>query len=170
MDLILNILPNYISRYFVSHTPDKISITPKLSCPQLFPQFRKLPEHFSCRNTFQYLHYLRRGISGWCFYKYVYMVFHDFHRIYLELVLLCNTSKHLFQILRNFPTQYMLPILRYPHQVILQIIYGVLRPSYAHAIFISPDQIFTQAPCSPRLTASHFPPASKLAGIQWGLL
>jgi hypothetical protein len=41
-------------------------------------------------------------------------------------------------------------------------------PSYSHATFISSDNSFRQMPYFPYLTASHFPPANKLAGIQWG--
>jgi hypothetical protein len=53
--------------------------------------------------------------------------------------------------------------------VILQVIYSMLRPSNTHATFIHEKALFRQAPL-PRLTASHFPPTSKLAGIQWGFL
>ena len=170
MCLIFNVFPYYISGDFVTYTPNKISIAPKLPCPQFFPQFRKLLEYLTCRHTFQYLHRLRRGISGRYLNKCVHMIFHDFHRIYPELILLGNQLKDLFQILHNFPTQYVLPVLRYPYQVILQIIYSVFCPSYSHAILISPIQPFRQMSYHPRLTASHFPPASKLAGIQWSFL
>ena len=170
MSLIFNIFPYYVSSDLVTDTPDKISIAPKLPRPQLFSQFRKLLKYLSRRHTFQYLHCLRRRISGRYLNKYVDMVLHNLHRIYPELILLSNPLKYLFQVRRNLPTQYVLPILRYPNQVILQIIYGVPCPSNCHATFISPIQRFRQVPCHPRLTASHFPPASKLAGIQWGFL
>jgi hypothetical protein len=53
--------------------------------------------------------------------------------------------------------------------VVLQIIYSMLCPSNPHAEIIQEKVLFRQASL-PRLTASHFPPASKLAGIQWGFL
>ena len=97
MGLIFDILPYYVSGDFVTYTPNKVSIAPKLSCPQL------------------------------------------------------------------------LPVLRYPHEVILQIIYGMFCPSNPHAVVIQ-DKALSRQAALPRLTASHFPPASKLAGIQWSLL
>ena len=169
MSLILNIPPNNLSGDFVTYTPNKISIAPELPCPQLFPQLRKLLEYLTGRHTFQYLHYLRWGISGRCLNKYVHMVFHDFHCIYPEFVLFGNPLKYLFQVPRNFPTQYVLPILRYPHKMVLQIIYSVFCPSYCHPTVILRKALLRQASL-PRLTASHFPPASKLAGIQWSFL
>ncbi len=169
MGLILNIFPYYVSGNLVAYTPDKISIAPQLPRPQLFSQFRKLLKYLTGRDTFQYLHYLRRGISGRYLNKYMHVLFHNFHRIYLELILLSYPLKHLFQVLRNFTTQYVLPVLRYPHQVILQIIYGMFCPSNPHAAVIQDKALFRQVTL-PRLTASHFPPASKLAGIQWSFL
>ena len=169
MCLIFSIFPYYVSGDFITYTPDKISIAPKLPCPQFFPQFRKLLKYFAGSHALQYLHCLCRRISGWYLNKYVHMVFHDFHRIYPELILFRNPLKHLFQIFRNFPTQYVFPVLGYPYQMILQIIYGMLCPSNPHAVVIQEKALLRQAPL-PRLTASHFPPASKLAGIQWRFL
>ena len=62
------------------------------------------------------------------------------------------------------------PLLRHSHQVLLETAYGTFCPSYSHAAFISPTQLLRQMSYQPRLTASHFPPASKLTGIQWGFL
>ncbi|MFO7772506.1 MAG: hypothetical protein R6V59_02865, partial [Dehalococcoidia bacterium] len=62
-----------------------------------------------------------------------------------------------------------LSILRYPHQVIFQIVYGVFCPLNSHTTVIQGKALLKQVSL-PRLTASHFPPASKLAGIQWRFL
>ena len=169
MGLIFDILPYYVSGNFVAYTPNKVSIAPKLPCPQLFPQFRKLLEYLTGRHAFQYLYRLRWGIPRWYLNKYVHVVFHDFHRIYRKLILLGYLLKHLFQVVRNFSTQDVLPVLRYTHQMILQVIHGMFCPSNPHAVVIQEKGLSRQAPL-PRLTASHFPPASKLAGIQWSFL
>ena len=169
MGLIFNIFPYYVSGDFITYTPDKISIAPKLPRPKLLPQLRKLPKYFTRRHTFHYLHHLCWGITRWCLNKYMHVVFHHLHRIYPELIFLSNPLKHLFQILGNFPTQYVFPVLRYPHQVILQIIYGMFSPSNSHSAVIQEKALFRQASL-PRLTASHFPPASKLTAIQWSFL
>ena len=169
MGLIFNILPYYVSSDFISYTPDKISLTPEFPRPQLFPQFGKLLKCLTGRHTFQYLYHLCRGISRRCLNKYVHVVFHNFHRIYPELILLGYPLKHLFQVLGNFPTQDVLPILRYPHQMVLNIKNGVLCPSNSHTVVIQGKALLRQVPL-PRLAASRFPPASKLTGIQRSFL
>jgi len=95
----------------------------------------------------------------------LHMVFHDFHCSYPEFILFGNPLKYFFQVPRNFSAQYVLPVLRYPHKVVLQIIYSVFCPSYFHPTVIQTKAPLRQASL-PRLTARHFPPASKLAGIQ----
>ena len=169
MSLIFNIPPYNLSGDFVTYTPNKISIAPELPSPELFPQFGKFLKYLSGKHTFQCLHYLRWGISGWCLNKYVHMVFHDFHRIYPEFILFSYPLKYLFQVPRYLLVQYLLPVLRYSYQVIFQIIYGVFCPSHSHTAVIQGKVLFRQAPL-PRLTASYFPPTSKLAGIQWSSL
>jgi len=170
MSLVFNISPDYVRGYFVSYTPYKIFITPKLSRPQLLSQLRKLPKYFTGRYTLQYLHHLRRRIPRWCLQKNMYVIFHNFHRIYPELILPRNPLKYFLQVARHLPTQYLFPVLRYPNQVILQIIYRVFRPSYSHAIFLPPIQVLRQTLHHPPHMGSHFPRASKLAGIQWSFL
>ena len=169
MSLVLNIFPYYVSGDFITYTPNKISIAPKFPRPKFLPQIRKLPKYLTRRHTFHYLYHLCRGIPRWCLNKYMHMVFYHLHRIYPELISLSNPLKNLFQVLRNFPTQYVLPVLRYPYQVVLQVIYGMFCPSYTHAVFITVMALLWQTPL-PRLTASHFHPASKLTGIQWSFL
>ncbi len=169
MGLILNIFADCISGYFVTNTPDKVTVTPQFPSPKLFSQLWKPLERFTGRDTFHHLYHLCRRVSRRCLNKYVYMVFHDFHRIYPKFILLGYPPKYFFQVPRNLLTQYMLPVFRYPYQMILQIIYGMFSPSNPHATFIQEKALFKQAPL-PRLTASHFPPASKLAGIQWRFL
>ena len=94
MGLIFDILPYYVGGDSVTYTPNKVSIAPKLPCPQLFPQFRKLLEYLTGRHTLQYLHCLCRGISGRYFNKYVNMVFHYFHHIYPKSKFFGYPSNH----------------------------------------------------------------------------
>ena len=166
MSLIFNILPNYICCNLIPNTADKIAIVPQFSCPKLLPQIRKLTKCFTGRNTFHYLYHTGRRVSRWNLNKYMNMIFHYFHRIYPELILLSNLIKYDLQVFRNFFTKNILPVLRYPYQVIFQIIYGMFRPSYPHAAVILKSDYLMQIHL-PRLSASHFHPASKLTGIQW---
>jgi hypothetical protein len=62
----------------------------------------------------------------------------------------------------------VLSILRYPYQVILQIVNGMFGSSYSHAIFIPSGELFGKRSLNRSL--DHFHPASKLTGIQWNFL
>jgi len=169
LGLIFNITSNHICSHLVPYTSDKVSVTPQLTSPKLPSQSSKLLEHFSCRYTFQYLHHFRRRVFRWHLQKYVHMVFHYLHGIHPESIFLCYSLKHFFCVLSNLPFQNVFSILRYPDQVVLYVKNGVLCSSNPHASFIQEKARFKQTPL-PRLKASHFPPASKLAGIQWSFL
>jgi len=56
-------------------------------------------------------------------------------------------------------------VIGYPDHVVLKVINGMLRPSNTQATVIHEKALLRKAPL-PRLTASRFPPASKLTGIQ----
>ena len=167
--LIFNISSNHICGYFIPYTPNKVTIAPQFSRPKLFPQLPKLLENLSCRYTLQYLHCFRRRIFRRYFYKYVYMVFHYLHGIYPKPVFIRYLPNYLFRILCNLSYQDLLPILRYPDHMVFDIKNSVFCSSKSHASFIHGKAAFKQS-LVPRLTASHFPPASKLAGIQWSFL
>jgi hypothetical protein len=168
MALVFNVFPYYVSSNLITHTPDKIAIAPKLSCPKLFSKFGILPKYLSSRYAFHYLYNVCWRIPRWCLQKYMHMAFHHFHSIYFKSIFLSYPIKYFFQVLRYSLTQYLFSILRYPYQVILQIIDGMFSPSYSHADFISIIASFGKPFL--RLTANHFHPASKLTGIQWSLL
>lgn len=167
--LIFNISSNHICGHFIPHTPDKVAITPQFPRPKLFSQFSKPFKHLSCRYTLQYLHHLRRRIFRWHLYRYVYMVFHYLHRIYPKPIFIRYLLNHLFRILCNLSYQDVLSIFRYPDQMVLDIKNSMFCPSDSHASFIHGKALFKQT-LLPRLTASRFPPASKLTGIQRGSL
>ena len=164
MRLVLNIFSNYVSGDFISNTPDKIAIVPQLSRPELFPNLGKFFKQFSSRYTFQYLYYFCWSIPRRCFQKYRYMIPYYFHCIYRKPVFLSYMIKHFFQVPRNIGCQYELSILRYPYQVILQIVNGMFGSSYSHAIFIPSGKLFAKRSLNRSL--DHFHPASKLGGIR----
>ena len=165
MSLKLNIFTDCIGGHFITNTTNEVAVIPKFSRPELFSQLRKFLQRFSGRDTFHYLYYLCRRVFGWRFDKDMNVVFHYLHCIYGQLILFSNMTKDLLYVSRNLFIQYMLPVLRYPYQMVLQIIDGMVRPSNTHALFItakpSPWQVSWL-----RLTANCFHPASKLTGIQ----
>ena len=168
MRLVFNIFPDYVSSNIISNTSDKIAVIPQFSRPKLFPDFGVFLKYLSCRYAFHYLHNVRGGIPRWRFQEYVYMVFYYFHCIYRKAIFLCYMVEHFFQIARNVTIQYVLSILRYPYQVILQIEYGMFGSSYSHAIFIPSSELFGKRFLNQSL--AHFHPASKLMGNQWNFL
>ena len=169
MSLILDVFTDYIRSDFITYAANKVTIVPQFPSPKLLPDLRIFLEYLSGRNAFHYLHNSCRRIPRRYLNKYVNMVFHHFHGIYHQLIFLRYPLKYPFQILPHLSTQYILPVFRYPNHVILKIIYGMLYPSYPHAAVILNIDSLRQIPL-PRLTASHFHPASKLTGIQWKFL
>jgi|WetSurMetagenome_2_1015567.scaffolds.fasta_scaffold139432_2 hypothetical protein len=163
MILELNIMAYDISGYFITHTPDEVSIIPEFSCPKLFLEPGIFFEYLSRRNALHYLDNLRWSVFRRSFGKYVHMIFHYFHGIYLKTILLRNMLEHFFKILRYFLRKYLFTIFRNPYQMILKIIYSVFRSSDSHAVFYNSYYFLYQG--LTRLTASRFHPAGKLAGI-----
>ena len=169
LGLIFNVSSDHISSHFVSYTSDKVAVAPQLTSPKLLSQSSKLFEYFSRRYTLQYLHHFCRRIFRWHFQEYVHMVFHYLHGVNPKPIFLCYPLKHFLRVLSHLTCQDRPSILRYPDQMVLDIKNGVLCSPIPHAIFIPEKALFRQTPL-PRLLASHFPPASKLAGIQWNFL
>ena len=163
MRLIFNIAPYHIRSNSVTYTPNKISVTPQFTSPELLPQSWKFPKHLLRRYALHNLPNISRRIARRCFQKYVHMIFHYFHSIHPHPILIRYPLKHFFRVLSNLAYHDVLLVLRYPYQMILNIKNGMLCPSYPHAAVIQEKALFRQAPL-PRLTASRFPPASKLAG------
>jgi hypothetical protein len=165
MSLIFNILTNYVCGNLIPNTADKVAIIPKFPCPKLLSQIGKLAKCFTGRNTLHYLCHPGRRVFRQNLNKYVNMVFHYLHRIYPEPILISYSPEDLLQITRNLFLQNILPVLRYPYQMVLQIIYGMFGPSNTHAVFITAKSVAWQVPLL-RLSANCFHPVSKLAGIQ----
>ena len=144
MSLVLDIFADYVGGYFVSNTAYKVAIIPKFSSPKLLSKLGKLLERFSGRYTFHDLGYLCRRISWRHLNKDVNVVFHYLHRIYYKFILLCYLPKYLLYVSRNLFIQYSLPIFRYPHQMVFQIIDGMVCPSNTHAPFITAKPLLWQ--------------------------
>ena len=169
LHLILDIPPYQVRSNSITYTAYKIPITPQLPRPELLPQFRESLEYFPPRYALHYLDYFRRRIPRWSLQKHVNMVFHYFHRVYCKFVFFRYLLQYLLRVTSNSSHQHVSPVLRYPHKVILQIKDGMLCPSDPHAALIRQNLMLEQAPTH-RLTATRFPPASKLPGIQRGSL
>jgi hypothetical protein len=164
LSLILDLSPNYICGHFVSYTSDKVTITPHLNSPKIPSQHGRLFKHFTRRYSLQYLHHFRWRVFWWHLKKYVHMVPHYLHDVYPEPILLCCPPKHFFCVLSNLTYQDVFSIIRYSNQMVLDIKYSMLCPSYTHDTAMQEKALTTQASL-PRLMASRFTPTGKLAGI-----
>src|SRR3972149_3781056 len=127
--LIFDISPNYLSRNFIAYASNKIAAVPKLVFPKDLSQRRISLENFPCGNTFQNLHNLGWRIPRRSRKKEMHMIFHNLHGIYFKFILLGNLLKNPLTKRYSFLSKYFLSILRYPNQMILQIIYGMMSPS-----------------------------------------
>jgi hypothetical protein len=161
MTLVFNIFTNDIGGYFVSYTPNEVSVIPQLMRPKLFPQFGIFLKHFSGRYAFHYLHNLRRSIARRSFDKKVHMIFHHFHDIYTKLILFRYLLEDFFHVSSHLSIKYVLPIFGYPYQMILKIIDSVLGTSYPHAVFYNSFSIALTRPLI-ALRLGRFHPLSKL--------
>ena len=163
--LIFYVAPYHFRCDLVAYTSNKVSIAPQFTCPELLGELWKSLKYLPCRYALHNLHNLSRRISRRCFQEYMYMVFHCFYRVHPEPIFVRYSLKHFFSVLSNLTYQDVLSILGYPDHMVLKIKDGMLCPSNAHAAVIQEKSILKQA-LLPRLTASRFPPASKLTGIQ----
>lgn len=135
--MILNIFSDYIFRYLIAHCANKISIFPKFTTPQLFLDFRIIPENLSCRFPLQPLHHFSYRISRRKSQKKVNMVLSYLHYFYLKFI----TKPYLFKTrLYKFSyitSQYPFSIFGSPYKMISRIIYGMTRSFDRHATSLS---------------------------------
>jgi len=128
--MVLYIFSYNLCCYLIPYTPYKIPITPKLPSPKLLSHLRKFSKYHLGTLALQYPHYLSRRILWWCQKKYMYMIFHYCHPLYIKLIYLCNFFKYSLHPLRYILSQYHLPVFWYPYKMILKIIYRMMRPLY----------------------------------------
>jgi len=163
MSLVLNVFSNHICSNFISYASNEVSVIPQFARPQLFPQLGIFFKDFPCRYAFHNLYYFCWRVLRHHFHKYVNMVFHNFHRIYIEFVMFRYLAKCFFQVFPYlFPKQF-LPIFRYPDYMVFQVVDGMLSPFYSHAAFIPVVVPFGNLFLLP---VNRFHPPSKLGGIQ----
>jgi len=160
LSLIFDISPNHICSHFVTYTADKVAITPLLTSPKIPSQPAKLLKHFPCRYTLQYLHYFCRRVFRRHLKKYMHMVLQYLHGVYPEPIFLCYPLKHFFSVLSDLTYQDVPSILRYRDQMVLDIKYSVLCPSYAHASVMKEKALVTQASLL-SFPACRFPHAAR---------
>jgi hypothetical protein len=135
--MILYILSDYFSRYIIAYGPGKIPIFPKLTTPKMFLYLRMLAKDHTCTDTPHYSHNLGYAVSRWERQEYVNMIQGYFHRIYLKPMINGNFFKYNSYSLLDVSSQYPLPILWRPYQVIFRVIYSMWRSFNCHVLCIA---------------------------------
>jgi len=120
--LIPKIVSDYFRPYFVANRMDKVTIVPSFSAPALFLYLWELLEHYVGGDTFSHLLYFRRRILRRNNQKQMYMVVHDFHRIYFQIVMFGYLTKDFFQSFRHPSVEQFFTIFLYPYKMVREII------------------------------------------------
>ncbi len=135
--MILNILPDYLCRYFISYGSGEISIFPKLSTPKLFLHFRIFSKDHARADTLQHAYNFRYTIARWKRQKYVNMVLSYFHRIYRKSMVYGYFFEYLPYPFLYVSSKYPLPILWSTYQMVFRVVYGMRGSLDRHVLCIA---------------------------------
>ena len=135
--MILNILPDYLCRYFISYGSGEISVFPKLSTPKLFLHFRIFSKDHARADTLQHAYNFRYTIARWKRQKYVNMVLSYFHRIYRKSMVYGYFFEYLPYPFLYVSSKYPLPILWSPYQMVFRVVYGMRGSLDRHVLCIA---------------------------------
>jgi hypothetical protein len=133
MFMVLNIFFDKIFCYFVAYCPNKVTIFPKFASPQFLFDIWEDLKNLSRRSPFKALHYLRNRISGWKSQKYVYVIFSNFHCLYLKIIRRCDFFKNRLNKFSKISTQYPFPIFRRSYQMVSCIVNHMTASFNCHA-------------------------------------
>jgi hypothetical protein len=120
----------------------KIAARPKMSAPVAFLQVRKLLKQSAGCVAFDPSHDLAWCHMRWRTHQDVHMIFTHCALHYPDLKRLTHLANQLADSFRNLRGQYLIPILRDPHKVILNLKNRMTSVSVVH--FIPPASSFSQ--------------------------
>ena len=135
--MISNVSTDHFRGDSVSHNPDEIPITPKLSTPKMFLQPREFLKDYLGADTLQDLYHFGRRIFGWGREKDMDMIAHDLHRIDLSIILCSNLLKQLLYSLLQLLRQNLFAVFGNPNEMVLDIVDRMLCPFDCHAVILS---------------------------------
>lgn len=115
----LNILPDQIGSNTISHSLNKISITPKLPHSKLPLQILKLIKQSPRTTTFQYIYCFKRRTLRECRQKIIKMVVQHLHNNNFKIKLILNAYKQIFPTLLKLIQKETFSILLDPHECYL---------------------------------------------------
>ena len=135
MPVILYILLYRITGHFVSNCPDKISVFPKFSTPQLRLYLRIPPKNLLRTHTLENPHHLPYRIFRRYAREYVYVIPRYLHLHYLTVSCRQNLFKQFTYGASHLFFQYPLSVFRCPYKMISRIVNCMAQTFYAHAVY-----------------------------------
>ncbi len=123
MLVVLDISSYYLGGCFVAYRSNEIPITAKFTTPKVPSQLWRIIKHYLGAYSFENIYSLCWGVPRGCREKKMDMVRHHFHRICLKFILARYFMKDLFEPIGIDFRKYLFPILWYPYQMVLGIIY-----------------------------------------------
>ena len=132
ISMILNISLDQICGDSVPHRPDKISILPKLSSPQLLLNLWVFLKYLTRRNTLQHPHHLGDRILRRKTQKNMDVVRRYPHLLNLKPMMLRHIQKDLFYLCPNIFPLNPFSIFRCPYQMIFGVVNRMRCPPDSH--------------------------------------
>jgi len=132
MMMILNIVLNCIAGNFVPNSPNKISIFPKLTAPQLFFNIWIFPKNLFCTHTLESSYNLTYRIFRRDTRENMNVILGNLQLDNLTVSYCQNLIKQLANCVPNFVFNNKLPIFRRPHKMISCIVNCTAQSFYAH--------------------------------------
>lgn len=128
-----NVLPDDFSGHFIPHRPNKVSVFPKLSTPQLLFHAREISSNNLGAHRFKHLNHPSNGIFGRKREKEMDMIFSDLHLGNFKTMVVGNFLKHFMHSAPDRFIEHPFSIFGSPHQMIFCIINAVTCSLEAHA-------------------------------------
>lgn len=135
MSMVLYILLYRITGHFVPHCPDKISVFPKFSTPQLSLHLRIPAKNLFRTYTLENPYHLSYRIFRRYAREYVDMILRYLHLHYFTVPRFQYLFKQFPYRISHLFCQYPLAVFRRPYKMVSRVINCMAQTFYAHAAY-----------------------------------
>ena len=135
MSMVLYIFLYRITGHFVTHCPDKISVFPEFSTPQLFLYLWILPKNLFRTHALEDPYHLPYRIFRWYAGEYVYMILRYLHLHYFTVPRFQYLFKQFPYRISYLSFQYPFAVFRCPYKMVSRVINCMAQAFYAHAAY-----------------------------------
>ena len=133
MAMILYIILNRITGYFITYSPNKIPVFPKLTTPKLPFNLWISPKNLFGTHALKYPYNLAYRIFRWNTREYMNVIFSNFQFYNLTVSYCQDFFKQFDNCFPYFVLKNKLPIFRCPYQMVSRIVNCMAQTFYAHA-------------------------------------